>query len=102
MLEDFFSEEKVCIRNSNALLIIVLGLTYIYINKAYKNSLTYINAIDNVYNCNINRMAVDLLKTNNLYGRNAELIFMRLGIKRITFLQIVKKELHFRRQNNCF
>lgn len=64
-----------------ALSIFVLGLTYIYINKAYKTPVTYINTIDKVYNSNIGGMAVCIFKTYNLYSRDAELIFAATGNK---------------------
>jgi hypothetical protein len=73
-LEDFSVKKKHVLESAIILLIIILGLTYIYINRSHKDTLTYINAIDNVYDSNINGMVVSIIKTNNLYGRNAELI----------------------------
>jgi hypothetical protein len=64
-----------------ALLIVIFNLTYTYINKTYNKPLTYINAIDRVYNSNIKGMAVLLFKTDNLYGRNAEIILSAAGNK---------------------
>jgi hypothetical protein len=74
-----------------ALLIIILGLTYINIIKAYKTPLTYIIAIDKVYNSNINGMAVGLLKANNLNGKDAELIFTAAGNKDDNFSANIKE-----------
>lgn len=74
-----------------ALLITILGLTYIYISKEFKNPLTYINAIDKVYNSNIHGIAVCLSKTDNLNGGNAEPIFSVVGNKDDNFSEHSKE-----------
>jgi hypothetical protein len=62
-----------------ASIIILLGS--IYINRVYKKPLTYINAIDKVYSSKINGMVFNIFKTNNLYGRNAEILLVGGGNK---------------------
>lgn len=57
----------------------------VYINRVYKKPLTYINAIDKVYSSNINGMVFSIFKTSNLYGGNAEILFVGGGNKENNF-----------------
>ena len=59
----------------------ILCLTFMYINKKYMTPVTYIDVIDEVYNSNINGMSILIFKTDNLSGRDAELIFSASGNK---------------------
>jgi hypothetical protein len=64
---------------------IIILFSSIYINRVYKKPLTYINAIDKVYSSNINGMVFNIFKANNLYGRNAEILFVGGGNKENNF-----------------
>jgi hypothetical protein len=64
-------------------IIILLGSIYVY--RINKKPLTYINAINKVYSSNISGMVFNIFKTNNLYGRNEEIIFVGGGNKENNF-----------------
>jgi hypothetical protein len=67
------------------LVLLAVLLSYIYINKIHRKPLTYINAIDKVYSSNINGMVFNIFRTNNLYGRKAEILFVGGGTKENDF-----------------
>ena len=64
-------------------IIILCGL--FFINRVHKKPLTYINAIDKVYNSNMRGMALGVCKSNNFYRRNEEILFSETGNKKNNF-----------------
>ncbi|ERI92742.1 hypothetical protein HMPREF1982_02149 [Clostridiales bacterium oral taxon 876 str. F0540] len=74
-----------------ALLIIILGLIYINVNREYKPALTYIDAIEKVYNSNIHGMSIGVFKTEDLYDENVEIIYTATGDKYNNFSENSKE-----------
>lgn len=68
-----------------AFTLIIILFSSIYINRVYKKPLTYINAIDKVYSSKINGMVFNIFKTNNLYGRDSEILFVEGGNRENNF-----------------
>lgn len=62
-----------------AFILIVVFAVAIYFNRAGKKTLSYIKAIDKVYNSKMSGMALIGLRTSNLYGTDAEIIFSETG-----------------------
>lgn len=65
------------------LIIIIGGITFI--NRAQKKPLTYMNAIEKVYNSNIRGMAVGVSRADNFYRKNEELLLTEAGSKENNF-----------------